>query len=613
MDVCFVVMPFGGVHRPALGVSLLKAELKRTKLTAKIHYFNVKFAEEIGLGLYDRIAENTELSGPSLIGELVFARIAFGQNPLPQRRFERTLRQIFRSELRLSTSKKLIDEVKHAQHSAQGFVNECASEILSEKPRLVGFTSTFHQNCASLAVARTIKERASVPIIFGGANCEAEMGSTLLRWAPWVDYVCSGEGDRSFSQFSTSFFNGGRPQKIHGIITKNSDPADVVLNNPVMEMDRLPFPDFDDYFVAVQQSSLRKQLPHRLSMETSRGCWWGERSQCAFCGLNGLTMKYRSKTVQRVMDELCHLIRKYGMRTFQVVDNILDLRHIDSLFRELHRRKIKADLFYETKSNISKKQLEMMRQGGVTAIQPGIESLSDAVLKIMKKGVSGLHNIQLLKWCRELDIDASWNLLWGFPGEPEREYDLMAETVPLLVHLQPPVGFGKIVLDRFSPYFERPLENGLINVRPSIAYNHVYPLPEEELRKMAYHFDFDYSDGRDPSTYTVGLRKQLVIWKKLWSGKHHPSLVKKRVENLTMIYDHRPSAAQRLHLLAPEEAEIYEICDTARAFTDIAIGVRKEYPHVTDQEVTAILSGLVDEKLTLYLSERYLSLAIPVE
>lgn len=606
-------MPFGGVHRPALGVSLLKSALKRAKLTAKIHYFNVKFAEEIGLSLYDRIAETPEFAGPALIGELVFAGVAFAQDPLLERRTEKTLRLIFRSMHNVSPSKKLIRDIKYAQQSAREFVDGCASEILSEEPRLVGFTSTFHQSCASLAVARAIKERATVPIIFGGANCEAEMGSTLLKCVPWVDYVCSGEGDISFIQFATSLLDGGVPHKVDGIITRNSDPADMLLTNPVMEMDRLPFPDFDDYSNAVRLSSIRAKLPYGLVVETSRGCWWGERSQCTFCGLNGLTMKYRSKTVPRVLNELCHLIRKYGIRRFNVVDNILDFRYIDSLFPELHRRKVKAVLFYETKSNISKKQLEVMRQGGVTAIQPGVESLSDAVLKIMKKGVSGLHNIQLLKWCRELGIAASWNLLWGFPGEPEEEYDLMAKAIPILVHLQPPQGFGKIILDRFSPYFARPLENGLINVRPSIAYSHVYPLPEEELGKIAYHFDFDYSDGRDPATYTVGLTRQLVFWKKLWSGKYPPpSLVKKHVGNLVMIYDSRPCAAQRLHLLAPEEAEIYEICETPRAFADVAIGIRKEYPQITDREVTAILSDLLDKNLTLYQSEKYLSLAMSV-
>ena len=137
----------------------------------------------------------------------------------------------------------------------------------------------------------------------------------------------------------------------------------------------------------------------------------------------------------------------------------------------------------------------MMKQGGVTNIQPGIESLSDVVLKIMKKGVSALQNIQLIKWCLEIGIIPHWNILWGFPNEPKEEYKQMAELLPLLFHLYPPVGLGKIIMDRFSPYFLEPLQNGLVNVRPTLAYNFVYPIDKYNLNKLAYHFEFDYVDN----------------------------------------------------------------------------------------------------------------------
>jgi hypothetical protein len=70
-DVCFIVMPFGSVRRPAIGVSLLRAALRKIGVSSMIHYYNLKFAERIGLDLYDRLAE-TSLDSP-LIGELIFA------------------------------------------------------------------------------------------------------------------------------------------------------------------------------------------------------------------------------------------------------------------------------------------------------------------------------------------------------------------------------------------------------------------------------------------------------------------------------------------------------------------------------------------------------------
>ena len=53
---------------------------------------------------------------------------------------------------------------------------------MAHRPRVVGFTTTFHQTCASLAVARRLKALPDPPlVVFGGANCEGEMGVQMLR------------------------------------------------------------------------------------------------------------------------------------------------------------------------------------------------------------------------------------------------------------------------------------------------------------------------------------------------------------------------------------------------------------------------------------------------
>ena len=64
---------------------------------------------------------------------------------------------------------------------------------------VVGFSSTFQQNVASLALARRIKERfPMVKVVFGGANFEGEMGPEYVRAFPFIDYAVVGEGDMAF-------------------------------------------------------------------------------------------------------------------------------------------------------------------------------------------------------------------------------------------------------------------------------------------------------------------------------------------------------------------------------------------------------------------------------
>jgi ribosomal peptide maturation radical SAM protein 1 len=605
-------MPFASVHRPAIGVSLLKAGLRRIGIFSRIHYFNLNFEEIIGLRSYDRIAE-TEFAGSSLVGELIFAKSAFSENNWSRQHISTALGQIYKSsDKRIEEITSLVTEL---QNVVPSFLRNCTSDIISENPDVIGFTSTFHQNCASIALAKSIKSKANIPIIFGGANCEGEMGFTLLKCVPWIDFICSGEGDIAFIEFMRSFLRGKPLNDINGIVTRDSSVFHRYLTNPVMNMDSLPIPDFVDFFATFKRSPVRTKFRPDLTIETSRGCWWGEKSQCTFCGLNGSTMKYRSKSIPRALNELKYLVKTYGIRRFSVVDNILDLKYIDGLFSEIYHQGMNIDLFYETKSNLTKEQLIIMKRGGVNRIQPGIESLSTHVLQIMKKGVSALQNIQILKWCREIHIIPYWNLIWGFPGESEIEYVKMARILPLLMHFHPPYGFGNIVLDRFSPYFVEPLKYGLLNIRPSAAYKFAYPFSDHDLNKLAYHFEFDYCDGRKPESYTKKLKKQIVKWKDLWNNPQAPvpSLNIIYNDRLIMINDSRPCSKRNFYMFSDEEAEIYKICENIHSLQSIMLRIRRDYPSIEEEFVMKSLSNFMKKKLMLHDGDKFLSLAVEIK
>src|SRR3977135_2135675 len=49
----------------------------------------------------------------------------------------------------------------------------------------------------------------------------------------------------------------------------------------------------------------------RLVLESSRGCWWGEKHHCTFCGLNGSFMEFRSKSPDQFVDELLAMTERY--------------------------------------------------------------------------------------------------------------------------------------------------------------------------------------------------------------------------------------------------------------------------------------------------------------
>ena len=209
---------------------------------------------------------------------------------------------------------------------------------------------------------------------------------------------------------------------------------------------------------------------------------------CTFCGLNGGRMRFRSKSPARVLAELDSLRARHPGLVIGAVDNILDMSYFATLLPALVAARGDMRLFYEVKANLRKDHVRMLRDAGVRDIQPGIESLADGVLRLMRKGVSALQNIQLLKWCAELGVRPVWNVLWGLPGEDPDEYERMAALVPLLTHLPPPSNAGPVRIDRFSPLFEDPDAHGVGEVEPVEAYRHLYPFPAESVARLAYYF-----------------------------------------------------------------------------------------------------------------------------
>jgi ribosomal peptide maturation radical SAM protein 1 len=472
---------------------------------------------------------------------------------------------------------------------AEPFVDACAAEIARLAPRIVAFTTTFHQTVASLAVVRRLPEPRPF-VVFGGANCEGDMGMALLEAFPEIDAVCTGEGDEVIGPFLDRILRGDGPP-VPGIVERGQGPSQPA---PVKDLDRLPLPEYGDFFA---QAAGAPGLVPRLVLETSRGCWWGQKHHCTFCGLNAGGMVYRSKSPERVVDEMVALSETWGVKRVDCVDNILDPRHVGRVFPELARRGADLELFYETKANLRYDELVTLRAGGVRAIQPGIESLSTKVLDLMKKGTTAAANVRLLVWCSELGIDVAWNVLFGFPGEPPEEYARMAELVPLLVHLPPPSFAGAVRLDRFSPLFA-----AAPDAVPKPAYAWTFPLPPAELKRVAYFFD---SATPQDTSYADPLVRAVSAWAAAGAGGERPRLDVFQAGPIALVRDTRPTAVRSTHVLSGDTLRVFSACDRGSPAASIAraLGLPAEV-------VEGELARLADAGLVVELDGRWVGLAV---
>jgi len=612
-SVILVCPPFAPIYTPSLALSLLKEIANERGVKCSVFYSNLELAALIGQSQYDSISagypSTTDMAGEWIFSDLIYDEVDSNDD------FMNTVilnRDHIRSSVQKANDIRLSDEADALQNikkMVSRFINEQVEKILALNPILVGFTSVFQQTAAGLAIALKLKKRRpSILTVFGGANFESPMGQVLLAHFPQIDIVVSGEGEKDFAKILDAS-RGEAAERIVKIIAADND------NTGLGELDGLPIPDFTDYFRSKDLKTDQLNIQAHLVMETSRGCWWGQRSHCTFCGLNGAQMRYRTKSSKRAIKEIDELIDRHGNLPLDTVDNILSLNYFHDFLPEIEQKKYGINIFFETKSNLSKDKLRQLQRAGVLRIQPGIESISDEILKLMRKGVKGIHNIQTIKWCQELGINMTWNLLWGFPGENANDYDEMVKLVPLLEHLTPPSAGSQIRLDRFSPLFERHEEFGITNVEPYPAYHFLFRnMTKSEQFDAAYYFTFQYSDGRDVNTYTANLALALAQWQK---NSDHCELLRIDVnEETCLLFDTRYCRKAPAFMIGGKYLLLLNLCEKAMPLASILTSppYTEEVPvNKQNIETMKILETLCEKNLMVRLGQSFLSLPLLYE
>jgi ribosomal peptide maturation radical SAM protein 1 len=611
LTIALVSMPFMSMYRPSLQLGLLNAIASGRGHTVTNFHLNLDFACLVGVELYEDLSEHRGLQ----MGDWLFSLAAFGSSaPDPNARLLSDFDQPHGREKTGSADEVNDVLLRIRDVIVPEYLDALMKQVSWGSFDVVGFTSTFQQNGASFALAKRIKQAyPHVITLFGGANFDGDMGREWVRSVDFIDYAISGEADTAFPAFLDAIGATRDPLEIPGVVGRRHD---MVCANPPsppnMQLDALPVPNYDDYFERAEALELLPKAAARavtIPFEGSRGCWWGAKHHCTFCGLNGATMSYRSKSPDRLLTELTVLARRYHSLQFEAVDNILDPSYLKTLLPGLAQLSCDFDIFYEVKANLTRDQVRLLRQAGVNRIQPGIESLNSHVLALMRKGIKAIQNVNLLKWCRYYGISVGWNLLWGFPGETAQDYADQARLIVSLTHLPPPNGCGPIRLERFSPNF---IDQELFPtryVRPERSYSYVYP-ESVNLGEAAYFFEYGLQDPLEAKEYeqTAGL---VSAWKKSWKSNDMPSLTSRQAPGMLIIEDRRGSQVYTYRFEDPW-ASVYEACgDRPRTASSVMMALRDRGSVVTPEDVDNAFGEFCRWRLMMADGNQFLSLALP--
>ncbi len=608
--IAIVNMPFSSSRYPSIQLGTLASGLKSHGIGVKTHHLYLHFAYQIGVDIYEALSERR-----GLLGEWLFSHLLFRDHP-KNADYPRVFKPIF-EELQRETGypSAFFEELK--TKGVPQYLTRMLAEIDWGQYRLVGFTSTFDQNVASLTLAKLIKELyPEVRIVFGGANFDGEMGLEHFRAWPWIDYVVVGEGEDVFPALAKQVLEGRDAERIPGVVYRQNGHIAYQPNEKLFsDFHTTKPPDYDDYFELLGELNPKffQGLNLILLYEAARGCWWGEKHHCTFCGLNAQSMQFRSKTPTQVFEELRDLSSRYNTTRFRFVDNIIDMTYIDELFAKLAAERYDFEIFIETKSNLTRRQIQTLAHGGAKSIQPGIESMSQAQLKEMKKGVSPLQNLQCLKWGTYYNVHMSWNILLNFPGETNEDYLHQIDLIPSMCHLQPPTSVGDLWLERFSPYFRFPEQSGLRITGPGAPYEYVYDPQRVDLKKIAYDFEYELIDNHVDPSLKEELTRTAGEWKRRYESQDKPFLVYTKAPDFVTIFDGRGAQPFSRRYNWPH-AGIIDVCNESPKYVDQlrdTMLMRKDGATYTPETIDEALCELIQARIVYEEKSRYFTLALP--
>ncbi len=292
---------------------------------------------------------------------------------------------------------------------------ETADRVVATSPDVVAFTSYSVTHAWSVAVARAIKQRRGVPIVFGGQHVSADPERAVSEGA--IDAIVEGEGEGALVDLIECAENGKFTRTDIPNCTFKGD--DGPIRNPVRpllaDLDQLPWADKEGFYSAVPA------FEHELYIVSRRGCPF----RCSFCEYSTFPRQYpgekpvRRRSVEHLISELRYWKDRGRVRKVFFWDAIftLDPRWM-AAFSEAYRTEIGIPFeCYTHPQTMTRDMARWLAEAGCIMVRVGVQSVnSDTLAAVDRKG-DRQKVIQTLQYLREHDVPYSVDHIIGLPGE----------------------------------------------------------------------------------------------------------------------------------------------------------------------------------------------------
>ena len=297
-------------------------------------------------------------------------------------------------------------------------VSELAGKL---NPQLVGVTANTSTIKSALKYVELVKNILPNSLTVIGGPHTTFMPSETLKSSENLDVVVMGEGEETIvdlANHSTDTIHN--LDEVKGIFYKDLKNGNLKTTQKrplIKDLDTLPFParhlvPFDSYGASKEQTG---------GIITSRGCVYN----CNYCS-SSLIMgkKFRSRSPDNVVDEIEELIDQYQINDIGFMDDtfMLNKRRANDIANEIKARDL--DLSFVASSrvdSVDQSLLQNLKNSGLKTIYYGVESGSQRILDLMKKGITLKQAEDAVKSAKNVDLEVLTSFILGYPGETEED------------------------------------------------------------------------------------------------------------------------------------------------------------------------------------------------
>ncbi len=311
--------------------------------------------------------------------------------------------------------------------------NDIESELERLQPDVIGVTSTTLTYKSATEIVQAAKKACPNSLtIMGGPHVTVVDDQTLSE-QPELDIIVRGEGERTLLELVDKFSKSNMKNldDVLGITFRKNGKIIQTPNRPfIQNIDDLPYPAFKHFDVNKYRIFGKTYLP----VITSRGCPF----QCTFCLASKMCGRgFRARSPKNVVDELEFLRDMFGADAFSFYDDTFtfDRKRARDICKEMKTRKL--DLQWDCRTRvdrISKEDLAVLKDAKCQLIHFGVESGSQKMLNLMKKGTTVEQNALAIKWAKAAGISVAISVVVGYPGETP---ELLQETLDFMYRTRP--------------------------------------------------------------------------------------------------------------------------------------------------------------------------------